>query len=189
MDISRVSRQCGYICHTCIHIGSANSMSHSLILFHYRFMRLTVFIRTGSISALVQKEFGLIQIFLLPCYQVQFGKGHFGNLMSRHTDLLSFACTYLPAYTVSITDSDIKEITFSGSLVMRNSTFYHVSQVIEFMTQFLHLLPPFASCPLMRMLRVHGTRSIEITIRFLCRSDNNQHTINILSQFFIRIGL
>ena len=164
-------------------------MSHGLILLHYRLVRLTVFICAGGVSTLVQKEFGLIQIFLLPCYQAQFGKGHFGNLMSRHTDLLPFARTYLPAYTVGITDSDIKEITFSGSLVMRNSTFYHVSQIIKLMTQFLHLLPPFASCPLMRMFGIHGTRSIEITIRFLCRSDNNQHTINILSQFFVRIGL
>ena len=189
MDISRIPCQCGHICHACIHIGGTDSMSHGLILLHYWLVRLTVFIRTGSISALVQKEFGLIQIFLLPCYQAQFGKGHFGNLMSRHTDLLPFARTYLPAYTVGITDSDIKEITFSGSLVMRNSTFYHVSQIIKLMTQFLHLLPPFASCPLMRMFGIHGTRSIEITIRFLCRSDNNQHTINILSQFFVRIGL
>ena len=61
--------------------------------------------------------------------------------------------------------------------------------VDEIEPRSLHLLPPFASCPLMRMLRIHGTRSIEITIRFLCRSDNNQHTINILSQFFVRIGL
>ena len=99
-------------------------MSHGSSCSTTGLLRLTVFIRTGSMSALVQKEFGLIQIFLLPCYQAQFGKGHFGNLMSRHTDLLPFARTYLPAYTVGITDSDIKEITFSGSLVMRNSTFY-----------------------------------------------------------------
>ena len=70
MDISRIPCQCGYICHTCIHIGSANSMSHSLILLHYRLVRLTVCICAGGMSALVQKEFCLIQVFLLPRYQI-----------------------------------------------------------------------------------------------------------------------
>ena len=70
MDISRIPCQCGHICHACIHISGTDSMSHSLILLHYRLVCLTVCICAGGMSALVQKEFGLIQVFLLPRYQI-----------------------------------------------------------------------------------------------------------------------
>lgn len=87
-------------------------MSHRLILFRYRLMRLAVFIRTAGMSPLVKEEFCLIQVFLLPRYQIELGKRHLGNLMAGHTDLLSGTGAYLTAYAVGITDSDIQKLRF-----------------------------------------------------------------------------
>lgn len=45
-------------------------MSDRLILFDDRFVGLTVFVFSGSITALIQKEFGLIEVFLITGYQI-----------------------------------------------------------------------------------------------------------------------
>ena len=75
-------------------------------------------------SPLVKEEFCLIQVFLLPRYQIELGKRHLGNLMAGHTDLLSGTGAYLTAYAVGITDSDIQKITLPGRLVMSDGPLY-----------------------------------------------------------------
>ena len=189
MNISRIPGQCGNVCHTGIHISGTHGMSHRLILFRYRLMRLAVFIRTAGMSPLVKEEFCLIQVFLLPRYQIELGKRHLGNLMAGHTDLLSGTGAYLTAYAVGITDSDIQKITLPGRLVMSNGPLYHVSQIIELMAQFLHLFPTLAARPFVRMLGIHGTAGVKVSVRLLCGSDDHQHAVNVFGQLFIRISL
>ena len=108
MNVGGVSRQGGYVGHTCIHICGANGVSHSFILLNHRLMCLAVFIGTTGISTLVEEELGLVEVFLVSGNQIKFGKCHFGNLMSGDTDLLSFACTDFTAYAVGISDGDIE---------------------------------------------------------------------------------
>ena len=57
------------------------------------------------------------------------------------------------------------------------------------MTQVFHFFPSFTTRPFMRMLRVHGTGSIQITVRFLCSRHYHQYAIDILVQLLIRVSL
>ena len=189
MDIGGVSRQGGYVGHTCIHICGANSVPHSLILLNHRFMCLAVFVRTAGISTLVEEELGLVEVFLVSGDQIKFGKCHFCNLMSGNADLLSLACTDFTAYAVGISDGDIEEVLLSGGLVVSDGAFHHVSQVVELVAQVFYLFPTFASRPFMGMFRIHGAAGVEVSVRFLCCGYNYQYTVNVFSQFLVRISL
>ena len=189
MNVGGVSRQGGYVGHTCIHICGANGVSHSFILLNHRLMCLAVFIGTTGISTLVEEELGLVEVFLVSGNQIKFGKCHFGNLMSGDTDLLSFACTDFTAYAVGISDGDIEEVLLSGGLVVSDGAFHHVSQVVELVAQVFYLFPTFASRPFMGMFRIHGAAGVEVSVRFLCCGYNYQYTVNVFSQFLVRISL
>ena len=189
MNVGGVSRQGGYVGHTCIHICGANGVSHSFILLNHRLMCLAVFIGTTGISTLVEEELGLVEVFLVSGNQIKFGKCHFGNLMSGDTDLLSFACTDFTAYAVGISDGDIEEVLLSGGLVVGDGAFHHVSQVVELVAQVFYLFPTFASRPFMGMFRIHGAAGVEVSVRFLCCGYNYQYTVNVFSQFLVRISL
>ena len=127
MNISSITSQSSHIGHTRIHVSSTHCMSYCLILFNYRFVSLTVFIPTRSITTLIQEEFSLVQIFLFTCYQIQLSQCHLCNLMTWHTYLLPRFVTNLPADTVCITNGYIQEIPLSRSLIVCNGTFYHVT--------------------------------------------------------------
>ena len=189
MNIGGVSRQGGYVGHTCIHICGANGVSYSFILLNHRFMCLAVFIGTAGISTLVEEELGLVEVLLVAGDQIKFGQCHFGNLMSGDTDLLSFACTDFTAYAVGISDGDIEEVLLSGGLVVGDGAFHHVSQVVELVAQVFYLFPTFASRPFMGMFRIHGAAGVEVSVRFLCCGYNYQYTVNVFSQFLVRISL
>ena len=70
MYIRSITRQRRNIGHAGIHISRPDSMSDRLILLDNRFVGLTVFVFSGSITALIQKEFGLIEVFLITDYQI-----------------------------------------------------------------------------------------------------------------------
>ena len=164
-------------------------MADGLILFHHRQMCLTVSILTAGSATCVEEEFGLVQILLVTRHQIKFRQCHFGNLMSRHQALLVRPVAYRLADAVGVADGYIQEVPFSGSLVMGYSTLYHVSQVIEFMAQVLYSHPALRSCPIMGMLRVHGTGGIQVSIRFLRSGNNRQHAVYIPLQLLIGISL
>ena len=189
MNVGGVSRQGGYVGHTCIHICGANGVSHSFILLNHRLMCLAVFIGTTGISTLVEEELGLVEVFLVSGNQIKFGKCHFGNLMSGDTDLLSFACTDFTAYAVGISDGDIEEVLLSGGLVVGDGAFHHVPQVVELVAQVFYLFPAFVSRPFMGMFRIHGSAGIKVSVRFLCGGYNDEHAVNVFGQFLIGIRL
>ena len=152
-------------------------------------MCLAVFIGTAGISTLVEEELGLVEVLLVAGDQIKFGQCHFCNLMSGDTDLLSFACTDFTAYAVGISDGDIEEVLLSGSLVVGDGAFHHVSQVVEFMAQVFHLFPALASRPFMWMFRIHGSAGVEVSVRFLCSGYDDEHAVDVFGQFLIGICL
>ena len=164
-------------------------MTDRFVLLNDGYMGLTVQVFAGSISAFVKKEFGLTEVFLISCHQVQFCQGHFGYLVAWHGNHLSGTLSYLSADTICITYGNIQECPFSGSLVMSNGSFHHVSQVVEFMAQFLHFFPSFTPGPFVGMLGIHGTGRIQVSVGFLCSSHQYQDTVNIGFQLLIGIGL
>ena len=134
MHISSIACKCRNICHVGIHICSTHCMSDSFILFYNWLMCLTICIPSGSISALIQKEFCHIKISLFTRYKIKFSQSHFRNLMSGYTYQFSRSFPYLPTDTICIANCNIKKITLSRSLIMSYGPFNHMSQVIKFMT-------------------------------------------------------
>jgi len=65
MNVGGVSRQGGYVGHTCIHICGANGVSHCFILLNHRLVCLTVFIGTACVSTLIEEELGLVEVLLV----------------------------------------------------------------------------------------------------------------------------
>ena len=126
-DIATITCNGRHICHAGIHIGGTDCVPDSFILFYNRFVRLAIGIFPTGISARIQKELGLVEIFLVTCHEIQFNQCHFCYLMSGNQLFLLCSVSDFPADAVSIFDSNIKKITFSRSLIMCNRTFYHVS--------------------------------------------------------------
>lgn len=145
--------------------------------------------RYGWYTTLVEEELGLVEVLLVSGDQIKFGKCHFSDLVSGNADLLSFACTDFTAYAVGISDGDIEEVLLSGGLVVGDGAFHHVSQVIELVAQVFYLFPTFASRPFMGMFRIHGSAGVEVAVRFLCGSYDNEYAVNVFGQFFIGIRL
>ena len=164
-------------------------MTYSFILFQYWLVSLAVFIGTAGITTLVQEELGHVEVLLFTSDAIQLSQCHFGNLVTRYTYYLSFTFTNFAAYTVCITDSDIQEVTLAGSLVVSDSTFYHVAEVIEFVAQVFYQFPTLGTCPFVWLLGVHGTAGVQVTVRFLSGSNNYQHAVDVLHQLLVGISL
>ena len=135
-------------------------MTYSLILFQYRLMSLAIGVLTTRIATCIQEKLCLVKIFTVASHKVKAYQGHFGYLMPRNQFLLIRSVANSLTDTVGILNGNIQEITFAGSLIMSNSTFHHMSQVIELMAEFLYLCPTFRASPVMGMFRIHGTGSI-----------------------------
>ena len=109
--------------------------------------------------------------------------------MSRYHASLSWVRTYFANHAVGIADSDIKELAAACSLPVSHGTFYHVTEVVELVTQILFLAPALVASPEMRMLRVLCTCGIEISVSLLSRSDDVEHAVNICLEFLVWVGL
>src|SRR4030095_11876542 len=70
---------------------------------------------------------------------------------------------------------------------MRYGRFVEMSQVIKLMTVHLFHLPPFLSCPLVRMLGINRASGVKVTVRLLCRADLWDQVVEIKFEF--RIGV
>ena len=143
-------------------------MSHGFILFDDGFVGLRVFVNDSGLATIVKEKLGLVEIFLITSHKVEFGKCHLCYLMSWDYTSLSWVRTNLAADTVGISDGNIEEFPTACSLIVGNSTLYHMTKVIEFMTQILFLTPTLVACPLMWLLGILGARGIEISVRLLC---------------------
>ena len=109
--------------------------------------------------------------------------------MTWHNARLTRFVAHLTHHTVGIAAGNIKELRRTSCLIMSTGCINHVTEVIKLMTQILYLLPSFCSSPSMWFLRINGTGGIEITIRFLCRRHNIEHTVYIGLQFLVGICL
>ena len=56
----------------------------------------------------------------------------------------------------------------------------HVSEVIELVTQEVLFLPALLTAPMVRMLGVDGTGSIEVAVRLLSSTNHVEHTVDII---------
>ena len=109
-------------------------MSHRLILFRDREMRLTVFITPRRVSPPVKKVFCLLEILTVACSKVKLRETHFCYLMPGHLIELPFAGTESIAHTVGITNSYIEEVSLPCCLIMGDCSLRHMTEVIELMT-------------------------------------------------------
>ena len=189
MDIGRVPRQGRHVRHAGIHIRGPHGVSHGFVLLHHGFVRLAVLVAAGSVSALVEEELGLIQVFPVARHEIEPCQGHLRNLMAGYPHQLPLARPDLAAHAVGIPDGDVQEVAFARGLVVGDGPLHHVPQVVELMAQFLHLLPPLAPGPLVRVLGVHRAGSIEVTVRLLGRGHDFQHAVDIGFQLLVGIGL
>ena len=189
MDVSRIAREGCHIGHPGIHVSGPHGMSHGLILLHHGLVRLAVSVSPRSVAALVEEELRLVQILAVARHNIEFGQGHFGNLMAGHKNLLPFPRADFTTHAVGITDGNIQKVPFSRGLVMRDGTLHHVTEVIKLVAQILHFFPTPASRPGVRMFGVHRAARIQIAVRLLCCSHNSQHAVDIRLQLLVRIGL
>ena len=127
MDIALVASECCHISHTCIHIGSTDSMSYRLFLLQHRQMRLVIRITMLCLASIVEEELSLIQVFLISCSQVEFSQPHFCNLMSWYPNYLPWIGTYLTNYTVGIADGNIKKVALPCGLIVCHCCLQHVT--------------------------------------------------------------
>lgn len=91
-------------------------MPHRFVLLHNGLVRLAVSIFARGVAALVEKELGLVKIFLIARGKIELGKRHLGYLVPRHERSLPFAVAYGTAHTVGIAYGDIEEIAFARGL-------------------------------------------------------------------------
>ena len=164
-------------------------MPYRLILFCDGSVSLAVFVFASGVPALIEEELCLIDVLLVTSDQVKFRQRHFCNLMSRYGNSLSRFVSYFAAYTVGVFDGYIQKVPFSRSLIMGNSAFHHVSQVVEFMAEFFYFFPTFASGPFVRMLGVHGAAGVQIAVRFLGGGNNDQYAVDVLFQRLVGVRL
>ena len=106
-------------------------------------MGLTVGITPRSTATFVEKECGLVEIFSVTGDEIESGKSHFCNLMSWHKRQLPRLVADGAAHTVGISDSNVKKVTFARGLIVSHGTIHHVAEIVEFMAEFLNLLPAF----------------------------------------------
>ena len=85
-------------------------MSHSLVLLKHRLMALTVFALELRLSAIVEQELRLVQVFLLAREHIQFAQSHLCNLVSRHHASLSSLRSHLAAYAVGISACNVEKL-------------------------------------------------------------------------------
>ena len=189
MDVSRVAGERGNVSHTGIHIGGAHGVSDSLVLFDDRLVALRVFRPHLCLATVVEEELRLIEILALASDEIEFAKCHLGDLMSRHHAGLSRFGSHLTDDTVGVAYGDVKEVAASRGLIVCDGSLYHMSEVIELVAEILFFRPPLVASPLMRMLRVLCSGSIEITVGLLRTADDRDHAVDIVSQFGVGIGL
>jgi hypothetical protein len=67
--------------------------------------------------------------------------------MTRNHMNLIFTRPNLAAYAVGILYGDVEEVALSRCLIVGTGCLKKMSEVIEFMRQFLYLLPTFAASP------------------------------------------
>ena len=118
-------------------------MPYSLILLNHRFVSLAIFVGAGCVAALVEEIFGLVEIFLVACHEVELGKSHLCNLMARNAGNLVRTIANLAANTVGIFDCDVEEISLSCGLIVCYRAFHHVAEVIKLMAEVFHHFPAF----------------------------------------------
>ena len=152
-------------------------------------MSLRIVVGNGGLATIVKEELGLVKVFLVASHEVKLCQCHLCNLVSGNDTSLSWVRAYLLTYDIGITDSDIQELTAACSLIVGDSTFHHVAEVIEFMAQVLFLAPALVSCPFMGILRILRAACVKIAVRLLCRSDDIEHRIDISHKFLVGIGL
>ena len=109
--------------------------------------------------------------------------------MARHTHHLTGIVANFTTHTVGIFDGYVKKIAFACGLKMGNGALDHVSEIIELVAKILHSLPTLGPSPFVRMLGIHGARSVEIAVRLLRCSHNNQHAVDVGVEFRVGIGL
>ena len=189
LDIILVACEGCHIGHTGIHIGGTHCMADGLILFNDWFVSLRVLMHNSGLATIVEEELGLVEVFLVTCYQIEFGQCHLSNLMAGHHTGLTWIWAYLATYTVGIADGDIEELATTCSLIVGYGAFYHMTKVIELMAQILFHAPALVASPLMGLFRILGSRSVKIAIGLLSRGNHVEHGVDILHELFVRIGL
>ena len=132
MDICRVACESCNICHTSIHICCTNGMTYSFVLVYYRLMALRVFLLDGSFATIVEEELCLVKVFLVACDKIQAAKSHLCNLMTRNNASLTSLRTNFANHAVGISYSDIQELAAACGLIVSYGTFYHMTEVVEF---------------------------------------------------------
>ena len=154
-------------------------MSPSFFLFNNRFVALRIKVLATCLSTIIQKELGFVEVFLLASKNVKTGQSHLGYLMSWYYTSLSGLWTYFFDNAIGITLGYIKELVRACSLIVGASCVYHMTKVIEFVTQNLFYLPTFLSAPLVWVLWINGAGCIQITIGLLCSAYNIKNAIYI----------
>ena len=150
-------------------------MSHGLVLVNDGLMALRVLLLDACLSPIVEEELRLIQVFPVSRYEVQPAQSHLRNLVSRHHACLSWLVSNLLDHAVGISDGDVQELPAARSLIVGHGTLDHVSEVIQLVAQVLFLRPSFLTSPVMRVLGVHGSGRIQISVRLLSRSNYVEH--------------
>ena len=122
-------------------------MAPSFTLVYDRQVALAVLVLHGSLAAVVQEVFGLVEVLLLPCQQIQPCKRHLGDLVAGNNCLLPFSGTDFADDAVGILLSNVEELGAAGGLIMGACGIDHVAKVVEFMAAAFNLLPAFAAGP------------------------------------------
>ena len=189
VDIALVAGEGGHVGHAGIHVGGADGVSHGLALLQDREMRLVVLIPVLGLTALVQEELGLVQVFLLARGEIQLREGHFGDLVSRNHPGLAGGGAHFADHAVRIADGDVQEIALAGGLPVGDRALHHVAEVVQFVAELLILHPAAVARPLVRMFRIHGPGRVQVTVRLLRRGDDHEDAVDIGLQLLVRIGL
>ena len=126
VDVRLVARQGSHVGHARIHVGSPHGVPHRLVLFHNGLVCLRIVVGDGGLAPIVEEELGLVEVFLLSRHQIEFGKRHLCNLVSRHDTSLSRLGTHFAAHAVGIADGDVEKLARARGLIVGDGTFHHV---------------------------------------------------------------
>ena len=120
---------------------------YEAVLLYDRLVSLRIGIATLCLTTHIKEISCFVKVFFVFGQDIELAKSHLCYLMPGNYMRLSLVRTNLAANTIGISNGNIKEVTFPCCLIVGTCRLKKVTKVIEFMRNYLHLLPTLTSCP------------------------------------------
>src|SRR5262245_3901168 len=143
--------------------------------------RSTIAVRPSHI----EHKFSEIEITGVSGCPVEFGQAHCRDLVTRPDRLLTRTECSVEKFRGP--ERDVEQRPFPRCLIVGDSSFIKVPQIVQFMTVNLLEFPTFCSCPVMWFGRIDRPGRIEVAVFFLRGCDLFDQAVNVSFKLWVRM--